>query len=273
MVAELKVEEEEGEFKMKIEKINENKKSNKISFLIKDSNEMFANTIRRLIIEEVPTLAIEDLEIKDNSSALFDEMFGLRLGLTPVKTDLKSYELKENCKCEGVGCARCELKITLKATKKGNVYAEEAESTDPKCTFVHDKMPIVRLLAKQKVDVTMTAILGKGKDHVKWSPGIAFYHREQLVKVGKVQNPQQVMEKCSDGVFTLSGNSLKVNKENVYDSKLLDFYSDLDSGITLENSNNIIFNLESWGQLSCKEMLNQSANILTKKVEEMEKLI
>ena len=153
MVAEQKAVEEVGEYKMaiKLEKIKEEKKKNKVIFILKGSDEIFANTIRRLILEEVPTLAIEDLEIKENSSALYDEMLGLRLGLCPVKTDLKSYNLKDKCKCEGEGCAQCELKINLKASKKGYVYAESAESTDPKCTFVYPKMPLTKLLVKRMI--------------------------------------------------------------------------------------------------------------------------
>ena len=33
----------------------------------------------------------------------------------------------------------------------------------------------------------------------------------------------------------------------------------------------VVFNLESWGQLSCKEILDQSADILLAKAEELEK--
>src|SRR3989338_5255578 len=117
-------------YTMKIEKIKEEKKKSKVVLLLKERDEVFANTVRRLILEEVPTLAVEDLELKDNSSALYDEMLGLRLGLIPIKTDLKSYELKEKCKCAGAGCAQCELKMTLKVGKKGYVYAEDAESSD-----------------------------------------------------------------------------------------------------------------------------------------------
>src|SRR3989344_8105904 len=145
---------------MKLEKLKEDKKSRKLSFLLKGSNEVFANTIRRLILEEVPTLAVDDLEIKDNGSALYDEMLGLRIGLTPIKTDLKSYELKENCKCGGTGCARCELKMVSKASKKGYVYAEEVKSTDPKCAFAYPSMPLAKLAGKQKIDIQLTAILG-----------------------------------------------------------------------------------------------------------------
>src|SRR3989338_2816471 len=260
---------EEG-FKMKLEKIKEERKKNKLTLLLKDSDEVFANTIRRLIAEEVPTLAVDELEIKDNSSALYDEMVGLRLGLMPIKTDLKSYEFKEKCKCGGEGCARCELKMTLKAGKKGYVYAEEVESTDPKCTLVYPKMPIVKILAKQRLDMTLTAVLGRGRNHTKWSPGLAYYKHEPVINNGKVSNHEKIMEQCTDGVFELKGNRLTIVDDKVYGSELLEYYSELDKGITIEYTDNIIFTLESWGQLGFKEILTKSADILLEKAEELE---
>ncbi len=257
---------------MKIEKLSEDKKAGKLSLLIA-TEEVFANTIRRIILEDVPTLAVEDLEFKDNSSALYDEMVALRLGLIPIKTDLKSYNLPGKCKCAGAGCAQCQLQITLKANKKGYVFAEEAVSTDPKCTFVFPRMPVVKLLAKQKLDVTMTAVLGIGKDHIKWAPGWAYYYAEPVLKVGKVEDPEKVMEKCTDGVFTLKGKKLEVNEDKVKNSQLLELYADLDSGITLEFTDKIVFHLESWGALPCKEILAKSADILIEKIEEMESMI
>ena len=258
---------------MKVEKIKEEKKKNKLVFLLKGSSEIFANTIRRMIIEEVPTLAVEDLEIKDNSSALYDEMLGLRLGLLPLKTDLKSYVMKEKCKCGGEGCAQCELKINIKANKKGYVYAGEAVSTDPKCVFVYEKMPIVKLLAKQKVEVQMTAVLGQGKEHTKWSPGWAFFKKEPVVTIGKVSDSAKIVEKCTDGVFVMKNNKLEVAADKVTESQLLDYYASLDKEIKVDYSDNIIFTLESWGQLGCKEILTKSAELLAEKTEEMRKLI
>lgn len=255
---------------IKLEKIREEKKKNKLVLLLKDTDEAFANTIRRLIIEEVPTLAVEDVEIKENSSALYDEVLALRLGLIPIKTDLKSYEPKEKCKCGGAGCAQCELKISLKAGKKGYVYASEAESTDPKCTFVYPMMPLVKLLARQKIDLTLTAVLGKGKEHAKWSSGTAYYRKAPVLKISKVADPQKIMQKCTDGVFTLKGTSLQVNGEKLYESQLAEYYAELDKGITLSYSDDLIFSMESWGQLSTKEMLARSADILIQKTEELE---
>jgi DNA-directed RNA polymerase subunit D len=258
---------------MKLEKINEDKKNGKIVFLFKGSDEVFTNTIRRLVLEEVPTLAVEDLEIKENTSALYDEMLGLRLGLLPIKTDLKSYNFKIDCKCAGEGCAQCELSIGLKSSKKGFVNADEAVSTDPKCNFVNDEMPIVKLLSKQKIDVNMKAILGKGKNHAKWSPGMGFYRKEPVLSIGNVKNPELLSKKCTDGVFTIKGNKVEINKDKLYGSNLLEFYSELDEGVKIEYTDNFIFTLESWGQLSCKEILQTCANILINKSEEMEKLI
>ena len=50
----------------------------------------FLNSIRRTLMALVPKLAIEDVTIYDNTSALFDEMVAHRLGLLPVPTDLNA---------------------------------------------------------------------------------------------------------------------------------------------------------------------------------------
>jgi DNA-directed RNA polymerase subunit D len=258
---------------MKLEKIKEERKKNKITFLFKGSDEVFANTIRRTIIEEVPVLAVEDLEIKENNCALYDEMLGLRIGLCPVKTDLKSYNLKDECKCEGAGCAQCELKMHLKASKKGYVYAKDTQSSDPKCTFVYDEMPLAKLLSKQKVDIQMTAIMGKGRDHAKWIPGLAFFKKEPVIKIGNVKDAEGIAAACPQNVFNAKSGKLTVNKDNLYDCHLCNQCVDLDKNITLEDSGDFIFSLESWGQLNNKEILTQSAKILLEKIDNLEKQI
>src|SRR3989338_9050267 len=49
------------------------------------ANESLANAIRRSVAE-VPTLAINEVEIFKNDSAIYDEMLAHRLGLIPLKT-------------------------------------------------------------------------------------------------------------------------------------------------------------------------------------------
>ena len=94
-----------------------NKTNNEVVFILEDVNYVIANTLRRLVNSKVCTLAIEDVHINKNSSALYDEMLAHRLGLIPLKTDLKSYTQKDKCKCKGKGCLHCELKLSLKSNR------------------------------------------------------------------------------------------------------------------------------------------------------------
>ena len=89
---------------MKIELVE--KSDNKIVFTLKDVTAGYANTLRRLMIGEVPTMAIDDVTIAKNDSVLYDEIIAHRLGLVVLKTDLSSYNMMSVCKCKGAGCAR-----------------------------------------------------------------------------------------------------------------------------------------------------------------------
>ena len=47
-------------------------------FVLSNVNTAFANSIRRAMIADVPTLAIEYVNIYDNTSVLYDEQLTLR---------------------------------------------------------------------------------------------------------------------------------------------------------------------------------------------------
>ena len=59
MDAERKEAREEGGFnQMEIRILENNKDTGRLSFILKESTPVFANTLRRLMIDEVPTMAI-----------------------------------------------------------------------------------------------------------------------------------------------------------------------------------------------------------------------
>jgi DNA-directed RNA polymerase subunit D len=138
-----------------------------------------ANAIRRVILDEVPTFAIEDVEIIKNDSSLYDETVAHRLGLIPLVTDLESYNLRSACKCGGIGCALCEVKFSLKSDEEGYVYVSTLSSNDPNVIPADGKIPVTKLNTNQAIEINMTAVLGKGAEHAKWAPAHAFLQEKE----------------------------------------------------------------------------------------------
>lgn len=151
------------------------KKENVLSFVIKGINPVIANTIRRSILTNVPTMAIDEVNFLKNDSALYDEIIAHRLGLVPLKTDLKSYNLTQECTCKGQGCPKCMLNFTLKAKGSCSVYSGDLVSADPEVKPAFDKIPITILTDGQKLEIEAVARLGLGKTHAKHIPGVVYY--------------------------------------------------------------------------------------------------
>jgi len=241
-------------------------KDDKLIFIIDKINPVLANTLRRLIVAEVPVLAIDEVEFFKNTSALYDEILAHRLGLIPLKTDLKSYNLKEECKCKGKGCALCELKLTLTAEGESTVYASQLKSTDPKVKPIYPEMPIVELAKKQKLELEATAVLGKGKKHMKFSPGLAYYRGYPEFFIDSNSNLKKIQEELSD-VINVKGNKIEIKDLTKWNERCEEILEQ--NNIQIKNSEKkFIFYLESWGQLSCKEILLKALEIFNEKLDE-----
>jgi DNA-directed RNA polymerase I and III subunit RPAC1 len=53
------------------------------------------NAFRRILISEVPTMAIEKVHIFNNTSIIQDEVFAHRLGLVPLGADPRQFNYKD----------------------------------------------------------------------------------------------------------------------------------------------------------------------------------
>ncbi len=257
---------------MEIEVIDYDKKANRLFFVLKDSNVSIANALRRIAIDEVPVMAIEDVELRKNSSVLYDETVGHRLGLVPLKTDLESYNLPSECKCGGVGCARCQVKLTLEADEAGYVYSEGLKSKDPKIKPVFGKMPIVKLLKGQKLEIEATATLGLGKEHAKWSPGLVFYKHYPHLKIVREIKEQSLVE-LFPKIFESKSGKITINESEFLKSHLTDSIEEITEGAVKveEDESSFVFVVESWGQLDCKEIMESAISIYEKKLAEFQK--
>ena len=244
------------------------KKNGKLSFVLKNAHVSLANSLRRTILEEVPTMAIEDVEIRKNDSVMYDEVLAHRLGLIPLTTDLKSYTLPAKCKCEGEGCARCQCKLTLKVKGPAMVYASDLKSKDSGIKPVYPKMPLVRLLKNQHLELEATAVLGQGKVHMKWSPGHAHYNYEPKITVK--HDPQKLSEVGDNYPPQIFGEDGKIDRNLINTPALVDACDGVcDDLVKVERiDNSFVFNVESFGQLEPKKMVQEAVKIFQEQIEE-----
>jgi len=96
----------------------------KLSFVLYNSDLSFANALRRVLIAEVPTMAIDVVNIEVNTSPLPDYVLAHRLGLIPLYCDnIDDYKFTNECPCES-GCPNCSIPFKLE------VYGERKQEGD-----------------------------------------------------------------------------------------------------------------------------------------------
>ena len=66
----------------------------KVEFEMRGISPAIANAFRRILIAEVPTMAIENVFVVNNTSVIQDEVFAHRLGLVPIRADPRAFEYR-----------------------------------------------------------------------------------------------------------------------------------------------------------------------------------
>src|SRR5947208_16377769 len=100
--------------------------------LIEETEPAYANALRRVLVADVPKMAIEDVEFHlgpiraedgkeyESVSPLFDEMIAHRLGLIPIPTDLGLYNRRGGCPyCHRAGCPNWTILTSVKRRCRG----------------------------------------------------------------------------------------------------------------------------------------------------------
>lgn len=243
----------------------------KAKFVLSGVSPAFANALRRSMITEVPSLAIDDVNIYENTSVLFDEVIALRLGLMPLKTDLNSYVLRSECKCED-GCPRCQVSLMLSAEGPKTVYSGDLQSSDPKVVPAETNIPIVKLKKDRKLVVEAIARLGKGKDHVKWQPAVACgYKNLPKIVISGCDGCGACVDVCPKGILEL--NETVVVKDEIKCSLCRLCEKACESGAIKINADpaSFVFSVEADGSIPCIEMVLRAADETKKKAKMLTK--
>jgi len=78
------------QFKLRI--TSESADGNELEFEMEGVDAAIANALRRILLAEVPSMAVEDVWFHQNSCIVQDEILALRLGLTPLNLDSRLFQ-------------------------------------------------------------------------------------------------------------------------------------------------------------------------------------
>lgn len=155
-------------------------------FYLYNSTEEIANTLKTVIMDQVPTMAIDVVNVTENQSLLPDELIVQRLGLIPLEShQVDQYLFPDQCACSGQ-CSKCSalIHLTVDSSKVNNVKdLRRITSLDLTVSETHQVRPVKHLVLGEEKGVVIIplkrdqnlrfecyATKGRGCDHTKWSP-------------------------------------------------------------------------------------------------------
>jgi DNA-directed RNA polymerase subunit D len=181
----------------------------KIKILLADTDRALVNSIRRSLVSDTPKMAIETVrfemgtieqedQVWETTGPLPDEVIAQRLAMIPIPTRHEEFHFQHECpNCAELveddrGCPMCTMIYTCKAfgSKEGTMvtakdlnYLGDSSLEIPE---LYKSIAITKLFNGQMIEFYATAIMGRGRDHAKWSPacGVAFEPR----KIGIINN-------------------------------------------------------------------------------------
>lgn len=168
-----------------------------------------ANAFRRIMMAEVPTVAIEDIVVSNNTSVIHDEVLASRIGLVPLRVDpdrltwypffaeprvvngevqspatdknTVPFHLKVACTHkpraagQAAGTSADDLYVNHTVYSRDLKYCGSDEQLQTVFegkapTVVNPDIILTKLRPGQEVDLMAYAVLGIGSDHAKFSP-------------------------------------------------------------------------------------------------------
>uniref|UniRef100_A0A0N5A7V8 DNA-directed RNA polymerases I and III subunit RPAC1 n=1 Tax=Syphacia muris TaxID=451379 RepID=A0A0N5A7V8_9BILA len=188
--------------------VNESPDGMSLEFDLINVEAPIANTLRRVLLAEVPSMAIEKLYLYQNTSIIQDEVLCHRLGLLPIKADPREFEMPltkvvginesgVDCDEEPPGDPKRNVIFEINVSCKKNPKCPKT-ATDPKELYenavvysnafkwvpigdqskdllmqpamVYDDILVAKLRPGQEIEAKCHCVKGIGRDHAKFSP-------------------------------------------------------------------------------------------------------
>jgi len=230
-------------------------------FLVRGVTPAFANGIRRAILADVPTLSIDSVRVVENSSVMFDEQIGLRLGLVPLTTPLGDYEIGD------------EVTLSLDVSGPGTAYSGDLVSSDDRVLPADENVPIIDLKEDQRLQVEADAVLDVGREHAKHQGGVAvgYRHLQTIEVVGDRGEFTEAQPQILRGVVEVDGELIP---SEAFDHDLSEWERFEGKELEVHDVENaFVFHVETDGSLSIDELVTRAAGTLADRADELEQAV
>ncbi|WRT67802.1 uncharacterized protein IL334_004776 [Kwoniella shivajii] len=261
-----------------------------------------ANALRRVMIAEVPTVAVEEVYVWNNTSIMQDEVLCHRVGLVPLKIDPRSLNYKPSQQAHPHETdtivlelrVRCDRKPGVDKSEKdprklyydSNVYtgmmtwspsgdqARKYKGKEPKP--VDQDILLCKLRPGQQIDLHCFARKGVGMDHAKFSPVATASYRllpHIIIREPIPSEHQEKFKKCfPEGVIEIENDQVIVKnpRKDTVSREVLRHPEFADKVSLNRIRDHFIFNVESTGQYQPQELIPEAISILLSKIKSVE---
>jgi len=255
------------------------------------------NALRRILLSDIPSMAIEKVHMYQNTSIMQDEVLAHRLGLLPLTADprLFSYPPTGWAPETGTDKDTLEFSLAIKCTRSKDTSMQYTNShvltKDLKWVprgeqekWIGTTQPgpaaqdilINKLRPGHEMEIKMFAVKGTGRDHAKFSPvSTAFYRLLPSITITKpvVGEAAIRLQKCfSPGVIELeegpggTKQAAVVNQRIDSCSRNVYRYDDLRECVSLDKvKDHFIFTVESDGASKPQDLVSMAWDVLIEK--------
>jgi DNA-directed RNA polymerase subunit D len=239
-------------------------------FVVRGITPAFANGIRRAMIADVPTFSIDTVRVIENSSVMFDEQIGLRLGLIPLTTPPGEFEVGDT--------------VTLGLDVEGpdTAYSGDLVSSDGMVGPADDNVPIIDLKEGQRLEIEADAVLDTGREHAKHQGGVAvgYRHLQRVEVVGDKsefadEEPQilrGVIEEAAAEHASVDAENGDLVPTERFDNDLTKRYPGKELEVH-DVDDAFVFSVETDGSFSVDDLVTQAVDSLDGRARELKQAV